>query len=166
MAKGKAIWGIDVGHCALKALKLVLNDEGEVEVLAEDYIEHAKILAQPDADSRELISKSLEKFLSHNDITEDHVAISVPGQHTLARFSKLPPVDPKKIPDIVQFEANQQIPFDMDEVIWDYQTFAEEDSPEIEVGIEPLSMTACRPAVSRRQKRTVCPCSDKSAAAA
>ena len=135
MAQGKAVWGIDVGNCALKALKLIVNDDDKVEAVAEDYIEHAKILSQPDADPRELISKSLEKFLSHNDITEDHVAISVPGQHTLARFSKLPPVDPKKIPDIVQFEANQQIPFDMDEVIWDYQTFMEEDSPEIEVGI-------------------------------
>ena len=135
MAKGKAVWGIDVGNCALKALKLIVNDEDQVEALAEDYIEHAKILSQPDADPRELISKSLEKFLSRNDITEDNVAIGVPGQHTLARFSKLPPVDPKKIPDIVQFEANQQIPFDMDEVIWDYQTFVEADSPEIEVGI-------------------------------
>lgn len=135
MAKNKAVWGIDIGHCALKALKLVVGEEDQIEVVGEDYIEHAKILSQPDADPHELISKSLEKFLSHNDITEDLVAISVPGQHTLARFSKLPPVDPKKIPDIVQFEANQQIPFDMDEVIWDYQTFAEEDSPEIEVGI-------------------------------
>ncbi|MCH8854529.1 MAG: type IV pilus assembly protein PilM, partial [Planctomycetes bacterium] len=135
MAASNAVWGIDVGQCALKALKLVINDDGDVEVLAEDYIEHAKILSQADADPRELISKSLEKFLSRNDITEDLVAVGVPGQHTLARFSKLPPVDPKKVPDIVQFEANQQIPFDMDEVIWDYQTFIEEDSPEIEVGI-------------------------------
>jgi type IV pilus assembly protein PilM len=106
-----------------------------VVVLAYDYIEHAKILTQADAEPPELIAKSLEKFLSRNDLTEDRVVVSVPGQHTLARFSKLPPVDAKKIPDIVQFEANQQIPFDMEEVIWDYQAFTEEDSPEIEVGI-------------------------------
>lgn len=135
MAKTRAVWGVDVGHCALKALKLAINSENAVELVGHEYIEHAKILTQPDADPRELISKSLEKFLSRHDITEDRVAISVPGQHTLARFSKLPPVDPKKIPDIVQFEANQQIPFDMDEVIWDYQTFSQPDSPEVEVGI-------------------------------
>jgi type IV pilus assembly protein PilM len=134
MAKVKAVWGIDVGRCALKAIKLAEGDNG-IEVVARDYIGHGKILSQSDADPPELIAKSLEKFLSRNDISEDGVVVSVPGQHTLARFSKLPPVDPKKVPDIVQFEANQQIPFDMDEVIWDYQAFSEEDSPEIEVGI-------------------------------
>jgi type IV pilus assembly protein PilM len=82
-----------------------------------------------------LIQSALEKFLSHNDISKDEVVVSVPGQHTLARFTKLPPVAPKRIPDIVRYEADQQIPFDMDEVIWDYQTFQQEDLPDIEVGI-------------------------------
>jgi type IV pilus assembly protein PilM len=39
------------------------------------------------------------------------------------------------VPDIVKFEAVQQIPFPIDEVEWDYQTFTSKDSPEIEVGI-------------------------------
>ncbi|MCA9255344.1 MAG: pilus assembly protein PilM, partial [Phycisphaerales bacterium] len=39
-------------------------------------------------------------------------------------------------PDMVQYEASQQIPFDMDEVVWDYQIFGEsEGTTEIEVGI-------------------------------
>ena len=49
------------------------------------------------------------------------VAISVPGQSGLARFVKLPPVEEKKIADIVRFEAKQQIPFHLDEVVWDFQ---------------------------------------------
>lgn len=135
MAKEQAAWGIDMGRCALKAVKLRAAAEGQVEVLAVEYIEHDKILSQPDADKHELISSSLEKFLSRNDLSRDRVAVSVPGQHTLARFTKLPPVAPKRIPDIVRYEADQQIPFDMDEVIWDYQTFQEEGLPDIEVGI-------------------------------
>ncbi len=51
----------------------------------------------------------------------DRVAISVSGQSGLARFIKLPPVEAKKIPDIVRYEARQQIPFDLNDVIWDYQ---------------------------------------------
>ena len=39
----------------------------------------------------------------------------------MARFVKLPPVEEKKIVDIVKFEAKQQIPFPLDEVVWDYQ---------------------------------------------
>lgn len=135
MATAQAVWGIDVGRCALKAVRLRAGAEGKIELLASDYIEHAKILSQPDADRHELIAAALEKFLSHNDISKDRVVVSVPGQHTLARFTKLPPVAPKRIPDIVRYEADQQIPFDMDEVIWDYQTFQQEGLPDIEVGI-------------------------------
>ena len=61
--------------------------------------------------------------------------MSVPGHAAFARFAKLPPVEPKKVPDIVKFEAVQQIPFPIDEVEWDYQTFVSDDSPEVEVGI-------------------------------
>ena len=86
-----------------------------------DYVEHPKILSQPDADPDQLIREALEKFLSRNTLRGDLVAISIPGQSGLARFVKLPPVEEKKIGDIVRFEAKQQIPFNLDEVVWDYQ---------------------------------------------
>ena len=35
----------------------------------------------------------------------------------------------------MKFEAVQQVPFPLDEVEWDYQTFVSPDSPEVEVGI-------------------------------
>lgn len=139
MAGPQTVWGIDVGKCALKAIKLRVTADKQVEVLAADYIEHAKIMTQADADPDVLWAAALEKFLGRNDISNDQVAVSVPGEHTLARFSKLPPLDKKemkkKIPDLVRYEADQQIPFDMDEVVWDYQVFDAPDSPEIEVGI-------------------------------
>ena len=51
-------------------------------------------------------------------------SFSVPGQSGLARYFKPPPVDSKKIADIVKYEAKQQIPFDLNDVIWDYQQMA------------------------------------------
>ena len=101
MAGAQTVWGIDLGRCALKAVKLRTGTDDKVDVLAVDYVEHGKILSQPDANRPELISASLEKFLSRNDISKDGVVVSVPGQHTLSRFTKLPPVAPKRIPDIV-----------------------------------------------------------------
>jgi len=135
MASTQSVWGMDVGRCALKALKLRAGADGAVDILAHDYFEYAKILTQPDANRHELISNALERFLSGTDVSKDQIVVSVPGQHTLARFIKLPPVTPKRIPDIVRYEADQQIPFDMDDVIWDYQTFSQEDLPDLEVGI-------------------------------
>lgn len=135
MAAPNAVWGIEVGQCALKAVKLRPAEGGKVELLAFDLIEHPKILSQPDAEPDELINAALEKFVSRNDWQGDSFVIGVPGQQTFARFCKLPPVESKKIPEIVRFEASQQIPFEMSDVVWDYQVFQAEDAPDVEVGI-------------------------------
>ncbi|HKB03327.1 MAG TPA: type IV pilus assembly protein PilM [Gemmataceae bacterium] len=124
MAVNPGVWGIDIGQCALKALRLELVN-GAVTATAFDYVEHPKILSQPDANPDELTREALEKFLSRNPTKGDLVAMSVPGQSGLARFVKLPPVEEKKIVDIVKFEAKQQIPFPLDEVVWDYQKVSE-----------------------------------------
>ncbi|HEX3999970.1 MAG TPA: type IV pilus assembly protein PilM [Pirellulales bacterium] len=141
MAKSNAVWGIDIGQCAVKALRCVPHDEpGKIVADAFDFIEYPKILSQPEADPVELVRDALKQFLSRNKVRGDRVAISVPGQSGLARFIKLPPVEAKKIPDIVRYEARQQIPFALEDVVWDYQQMAggsEEDgfALETEVGL-------------------------------
>ncbi len=120
MAIPIGVWGIDIGQCALKALRMEVID-GKPTATGYDYIEHAKILSQPDADPEALTRDALEKFFSRNPIGKDEIAISIPGQSGLVRFVKLPPVEEKKVPDIVKFEAKQQIPFPLEEVVWDFQ---------------------------------------------
>src|SRR5262245_7449160 len=130
------VWGIDLGQCALKAIRLEEID-GQLTATAFDYVEHPKILSQPDADPDQLTREALEKFLSRNSLRGDVVSISVPGQSGLARFVKLPPVEEKKIADIVRFEAKQQIPFNLEEVVWDYQRIGSgEVSEGFAMGIE------------------------------
>jgi type IV pilus assembly protein PilM len=120
MAKQAAVWGIDIGRCALKALRCRLDGDA---VVADgfDYIEYPKLLTQPEADAPQLIKEALEQFLSRNSLKDDKVAVSVSGESGLARYFKPPPVDVKKIADIVKYEARQQIPFALEDVIWDYQ---------------------------------------------
>ncbi len=113
-------WGIDIGQCALKALRCEMQD-GDLVATQVDYIEYPKILSQPDADPQTLIEEALNQFIERNDIEEDKIAIAVPGQAGLAKFFKPPPIELKKLRDIVEFEAKQQIPFDLNEVVWDYQ---------------------------------------------
>ncbi|RIK66314.1 MAG: hypothetical protein DCC65_10095 [Planctomycetota bacterium] len=134
MASKQAVWGIDVGQCLLKAIKLQRAGD-QVELLAFDVVEHSQILSQVEGDSTAVIIESLKTFISRNNLSDARVVLSVPGQQTLTRFTKMPPVEPKKIPDMVQYEATQQIPFDIDEVVWDYQVFTDKDSPDVEVGI-------------------------------
>lgn len=122
MAKGNAVWGIDIGQCSLKALRCTYDARAK-QVVADacDFIEYEKILSQPDADPEQLVKDAIKEFLSRNSVRGDRVAISVAGQQGLARFIKLPPVEAKKLPKIVEFEAKQQIPFALEDVIWDYQ---------------------------------------------
>jgi len=136
MPSTKTVWGIDVGQCALKALKVQVRD-GRLRALAFDVIPHGKILSQPDADEQALIRSALSKFLSRNSIKGSTIVISVPGQASFTRFIKLPPVEQKKIPEIVRYEARQQIPFDLEDVVWDYQTVSPPSAGprEVEVGI-------------------------------
>ncbi|MBS0211416.1 MAG: pilus assembly protein PilM [Planctomycetes bacterium] len=122
MAKQVATWGIDIGDSALKALRCVPNEDGShITAVAFDYIEYPKLLSQPDADRNELVVEALKQFLSRNSVRGDRVVISVGGQAGLARFIKLPPVETSKIPDIVRYEARQQIPFPLEDVVWDFQ---------------------------------------------
>jgi type IV pilus assembly protein PilM len=128
MAKIQPVWALDIGQAALKALKLMPGD-GPDQVVAEafDYVEYPKILSQPDADPDQLVREALETFLERNDLKGCKVTIAVPGQAGLVKFIKLPPVEKKRIPDIVKFEARQQIPFALEEVVWSYQQIGDED---------------------------------------
>ncbi len=130
----QSVWGIDIGQCALKALKLHSVD-GQVRLEAFDVVEHSKIIGQPDVNADDVIRESLQLFLSRNSVEECLVAVGAPGKSGITRFVKLPPVEPKQIPEIVRFEAEQQIPFDINEVIWCWQSFKDPDAPDVEVGI-------------------------------
>ncbi len=134
MAGSKAAWGIEVGSYAVKAIRLERSGD---QVVVSDFGEfpHKKPLSTPDLDVDEMIRLTLGQLVSQKNLEKDLLVMSVEGRSSLPRFAKLPPVEPKKIPDIIKFEAAQQIPFPIEEVEWDAKVFESEDSPETEVGI-------------------------------
>jgi type IV pilus assembly protein PilM len=146
MAQKSSVWGIEIGQSALKALRCRLDGDAIVAE-AFDYIEYPKILSQPEAEPEVMVREALETFVGRNDLRKCKVALSVPGQSGLAKFFKPPPVELKKIPDIVKYEAKQQIPFDLKDVIWDYQLMAGGDisdgfALESEVGLFAMKRDA------------------------
>ena len=127
-------WGIEIGSGAVKAVKLGADGE-DVRVLDYAVVNHPKVLSTPDLDEDDALRVAMGTLTANYDLTADAVAVSMPGHQSFARFTKLPPVEPKKVPEIVYFEALQQIPFPPEDVEWDYQTFVSPDSPDVEVGI-------------------------------
>lgn len=134
MSKKNDCWGIEVGSHAIKAIRLVRNGD-KVTVADFDVLPFKQILTTPDLNVDEAIQLNLDQFLSKRSVSRSSIVVSVPGNAAFAKFAKLPPVEPKRIPDIVKFEAVQQIPFPIDQVEWDYQVFSKPDSPDVEVGI-------------------------------
>ncbi|HVR76139.1 MAG TPA: type IV pilus assembly protein PilM [Planctomycetota bacterium] len=127
------IWSVDVGKSALKAVRL-RRERNSIEILAIDKVDYP--LSDNGVDTGTQARDALSAFRQRNDI-KDPVVVAHPGQGTFSRFIKIPAFDQKKLKDMVRFEASQQIPFPLDEVIWDYHLVNREYLPgeEREVGL-------------------------------
>jgi type IV pilus assembly protein PilM len=80
-----------------------------------------------------LIISTVRNVVRERNIKTKNVVFSVSGQSVFTRFVKLPPVDESKVAQIIQYEAQQNVPFPIDEVIWDYQLLGSNPQGELEV---------------------------------
>src|SRR5437899_1041587 len=64
---------------------------------------------------------ALREIMDELHIKRGLVNYALAGQSVFARFVKLPAVEQEKIEKIISFEAQQNVPFPIDEVVWDYQ---------------------------------------------
>jgi type IV pilus assembly protein PilM len=55
------------------------------------------------------------------------VACAVPSQGVFARFVKIPKVEPDKVGQVLHFEAQQNVPYPIEDVAWAYQVLPESD---------------------------------------
>jgi type IV pilus assembly protein PilM len=134
MAVARFAWGIDIGNRALKAVKLIRQGD-RLKIDDFDVVEHEQILSNAGDNRESYIANSVATFAGRHQLRGGAVALGVSGQASFARFIKLPPVERRKILEIVRFEAIQQIPFPLEEVEWSHQLFESPESPDIEVGI-------------------------------
>ncbi|HUS58465.1 MAG TPA: type IV pilus assembly protein PilM [Planctomycetota bacterium] len=121
-------WGIDVGETALRAVKLKAGKSGAT-VLAFDCVARAsRADGYSYVDKEEQVREAFKTLVGRNKIGSAKVAISVPGAG-FDRFIALPAVSMKQVPQIVKYEARQQIPFPLEEVAWDYQLACDRHVP-------------------------------------
>jgi type IV pilus assembly protein PilM len=77
----------------------------------------------------------LREMMREMQIHGSQVNYAVPAQSVFARFVKLPALDATKIDQIIALEAQQNVPFPIDEVVWDYQLVGGGLSEQIQVVI-------------------------------
>lgn len=67
---------------------------------------------------------------------------AIAGHVVFTRFVKLPPFDEEKADQIVEFEARQNVPFPINEVIWDYEFIGDKSGGEREVALVAIKAEA------------------------
>src|SRR3954463_11603085 len=91
---------------------LVLNGYRLREILADPANESAR---------NAQIAAALREMLAELGIKGGPVNYATAAHSVFTRFVKLPAVEEEKIERIIAFEAQQNVPFPIDEVVWDYQ---------------------------------------------
>jgi type IV pilus assembly protein PilM len=94
-----------------------------------------EVLIDPIADGNRdaQITETLREMLHELELKGGPVNYAISSQAVFARFVKLPPVDQEKIERIITFEAQQNVPFPIEEVVWDYQLVGVSGADKIEV---------------------------------
>ena len=75
----------------------------------------------------------LREMMHDMQISRRPVNYALPAQSVFARFVKLPPLGREKLDKIISFEAQQNVPFPLGEVVWDYQLVGGGLSEQIQV---------------------------------
>src|SRR5882724_2397291 len=81
------------------------------------------------------ITVAVREMMDELRIKHGRVNYAIAAQSAFARFVKLPLVDQEKIERVIGFEAQQNVPFPIDEVVWDYQLVGGGPDKQVEVVI-------------------------------
>jgi type IV pilus assembly protein PilM len=150
---GRSAWGIDIGASSLKAVHLTIDSKSG-RVVMEDavLIKHTKALGQAANDEEEdrIVCDSLDGLLSLRGLKGHRICTGLPGKAVLGRELRLPPVKPAKEAELVQYEARHQLPFRLDDVVWDYQLFDPSDSKSPDGKLSGILVAAKRTQAERR----------------
>ncbi len=89
--------------------------------------EFVELTGDPTVDVSRLpqLKVGVEELAEKLGLAKKDAWYAVAGHTVFTRFVKLPPVQGDKMDQIVEFEARQNVPFPIDEVIWDYEVVGE-----------------------------------------
>src|SRR5215471_14222270 len=132
MLKSKSFLSVDFGAGSLKLAEFEVNEAGGLR-LKQYAIKSLGAEGAQESTREATILKALQGVIAEKHITARDVNVCAPGFHVFSKFVKLPPVDPAKVTQIIQYEAQQNVPFPLEEVVWDYQILGTAQGGELEV---------------------------------
>ncbi len=132
MLNPKSFLAIDFGAGSLKLAEFEINEAGGLCLKYFD-IKPLGLEGSADATREATILKVLKETLAEGSLKARNINVCAPGFQVFSKFVKLPPVDANKVTQIIQYEAQQNVPFPLAEVVWDYQIMGSSAGGELEV---------------------------------
>lgn len=131
MAAPNRILSLDLGT---QTIGIAEFQTGKAGGLVLTNFRSTELLADPAADSTRLSQARIAgaEMVAAMGLKGGAVNYSISSQAVFTRFVKLPSVGEEQVDQIVTFEAQQNVPFPIDEVVWDYQ-LVDSGSAEVEV---------------------------------
>jgi type IV pilus assembly protein PilM len=123
---------VDFGAGSLKLAEFEVDEAGGL--VLKDYVLKSLGLEGSQETKREaLILKLIQEIIAERGIKAKQINVCAPGFHVFSKFVKLPPVDSGKVTQIIEYEAKSNVPFPLEEVVWDYQILGTTAGGELEV---------------------------------
>src|SRR2546421_9422047 len=132
MLSTKSFLCLDFGAGSLKIAEFEPNESGTLR-LRQFGLKSLGFEGSQDAARERVILKAIQELFAERPFGSKNIDVCAPGFHVFSKFVKLPPVDTSKVTQIIQYEAQQNVPFPLEEVVWDYQILGTAASGELEV---------------------------------
>ena len=132
MLSTKSFLCLDFGAGSLKIAEFEPNESGTLR-LRQFGLKSLGFEGSQDAARERVILKAIQELFAERPFGSKNINVCAPGFHVFSKFVKLPPVDTSKVTQIIQYEAQQNVPFPLEEVVWDYQILGTTPTGELEV---------------------------------
>jgi type IV pilus assembly protein PilM len=127
MAAAPKIITVDLGTSTIKVAEFGIG-KGGVLTLLRFGVADLGLDPNKEEERAKFITPALAKLVKDQGIKGKEVMLSISGQSVFMRFVKLPPVEAAQVEQVVAFEAQQNVPFPISEVTWDYQMMSNRGS--------------------------------------
>jgi type IV pilus assembly protein PilM len=132
MLNSKSFLCVDFGAGSLKLAEFDVDEAGALR-LRRYALKPLGLAGAQEAAREGVVLRGLQELLADKSIAAKSCNVCAPGFQVFSKFVKLPPVDAAKVTQIIQYEAQQNVPFPLEEVVWDYQLMGTLPSGELEV---------------------------------
>ncbi len=119
--KAKNLVGLDIGSSAVKLVELRAGKEGRFQLVKAglENLSPEAIVDGAIMDSS-LVVETISRLLASTGVKNPNVAVSVSGHAVIVKKIQLPTMPEEELSESIRWEAEQYVPFDINDVYLDY----------------------------------------------